>query len=449
MTTQHHILLSKSKKVPVKPALKHDTASIRCQRLHLRLLDYMRLRWIWVLILYWVIEPVVLAAPFAPIPVTIINTSGQPCSADDALSYGNGKQTRYTAARPASKPWRIAYLFPHMKDPYWTGCSYGVISEAQRLGIQADILPANGYDDLFGQMRKMDEAIAAHYDAIVISPISMTGNNPSIAHARAMGIPVFELANDSTSPNLVVKVTTSLKAMGLDATHWVINDARKRGLKSVNIVLLPGPADAGWVKGEVEGTKLAIKSAPIPVNILGILYGDSDHIVQSRLSAELLATYGKKIDYILGCSGCAPAAWLPVNEAGLDHKITIVAYDLTDEIAQFIRQKKIAAAADTKGVSQARIVTDVVVRYLEQRNSATPTPHHPPRQAWQHTPDATHETAQPLATDHSAVCPKVILVNLGMIDAAHWATYPYDTSIAPQSYQPMLSWQPDKRQVSP
>ena len=43
----------------------------------------------------------------------------------------------------------------------------------------------------------MDEAIAAKYDAIVVSPISMTANNLSIAKARAAGIPVLELANDS------------------------------------------------------------------------------------------------------------------------------------------------------------------------------------------------------------------------------------------------------------
>ena len=62
-------------------------------------------------------------------------------------------------AKPATKPWRIAFLFPHMKDPYWIGCDYGVISEARRLGIQVDIFPAEGYDDLIGQLRMMDEAI--------------------------------------------------------------------------------------------------------------------------------------------------------------------------------------------------------------------------------------------------------------------------------------------------
>jgi protein TorT len=170
-------------------------------------------------------------------------------TADDALASGRLVQGVYAPAAHASKRWRIAFLFPHLKDPYWSGCAYGVISEARRLGVAADILPATGYDDLQGQIQKMDDAIAARYDAIVISPISLTANNPSIVRARAAGIPVLELANDSRSEELNLKVTTSLRAMGMEATRWVIRDAQQRGLKAINIALLPGPMGAGWVKG--------------------------------------------------------------------------------------------------------------------------------------------------------------------------------------------------------
>ena len=354
--------------------------------------------------------PAVSGDAFAPIPVYSIYAPRQHgATADDALASGRVVAGRYSMVAHASKPWRIAYLFPHIKDPYWIGCSYGVISEAKRLGISVDIFPAEGYNDLVGQLRQMDEAIAAKYDAIMISPISLTANNPSIAKARALGIPVLELANDSTSDDLTIKVTTSLKSMGLDATNWVIGDARQRGLKSVNIALLPGPADAGWVKGEVEGSRQAVLAASIPVHILDIKYGDSDRIEQSQLAAQLLAQYGKKLDYIIGCTGCAPAARLPMQEAGLNGKIRIVSYDLTREIAGLIRTKEIYASADTKGVSQARVVTDAAVSFLEKRGG--PVPH-------------------------------TILIKLGMVDQHNLASYPFDTSIAPDGYAPVFSYRP-------
>lgn len=350
------------------------------------------------------------AAGFEPIPVQLIypplKANG---TADEALASGQVRNEKFAMAPPARKPWRIAFLFPHLKDPYWVGCNYGLIGEARRLGVAADLFVADGYDDLVGQLRQMDEAIAARYDAIVLSPLSLTANNASIAKARAAGIPVFELANDSTSDELTVKVTTSLKGMGIDALQWVIRDARKRGLKSINIALLPGPEDAGWVKGEVEGTREAARKAPIKVNIVDIKYGDSDRIVQSQLAAQLFMQHGGRLDYLLGCTGCAPAAVLPAREAGLGGRLRIVAYDLTREIVGLVRSGAIVAAVDTKGVSQARVAVNVAVNYLEGRGR--PPPH-------------------------------TILVKLGLLERSNLADYPFDTSTAPEGYKPILSHVP-------
>lgn len=350
------------------------------------------------------------AVKFAPVPVlSIFRPLQLNGTADDAIASGRVVAGQYGMAPRATKRWRIAFLFPHLKDPYWTGCSYGVISEARRLGIAVDILAATGYDDLPGQLARMDQAIAEKYDAIVISPIGMTANNASIAKARAAGIPVFELANDSRSEDLTIKVTTSLRAMGLEATRWVVRDAQQRGLKSINLGLLPGPMGAGWVKGEVDGSRIGAQEAPITVNILDIRYGDSDFKGQAKLAREMLAKHGTRLDYIIGCTGCAPAALAPIKAAGLSEKIRVVAYDLTGDIAHLIRSGEIYAAADTKGVSQARVAINAAVNVLEGRNKDLP-----------HT----------------------ILIKLGMVDQQNYADYPFDTSVAPDGYKAMLSYDP-------
>jgi protein TorT len=355
-------------------------------------------------------EPMPDVVKFAPIPIqSVFRPLQANGTADDALASGRVVPGNYGMAARATRRWRIAFLFPHLKDPYWVGCSYGVISEARRLGVAVDILPATGYDDLAGQLRKMDQAIEARYDAIVISPINMTFNMPSIAKARAAGIPVFQLANDSRSDDLVIKVTTSLRGMGLEATRWVVRDAQQRGLKSINIALLPGPSGAGWVKGEVDGSRIAAQAAPIKVNILDIRYGDSDFNGQAKLAAELLAKNGGKLDYLIGCTGCAPPAYRSLRNAGLQDKIRLVAFDLTGDIAHMIRRKEIYAAVDTKGVSQARVAINAAVNMLEGRSKDLP-----------HT----------------------ILINLGMVDHQNHPDYPFDTSVAPEGYKAVLSYDP-------
>ena len=348
----------------------------------------------------------------APVPVYFIYPPLPLLSTtDEELASGRVVEGQYAMTTPASKHWRIAFLFPHLKDPYWIGCDYGVISEAKRLGVAVDIFPADGYDDLVGQLLKMDDVIAAKYDAIVISPISLNANNASIAKARAQGIPVFELANDSTSDDLTTKVTTSLKGMGNDATAWVIHDAQRRGMKAINIALLPGPRDAGWVKGEVAGTRETARAAPIKVNIVDIKYGDSDRIGQTQLTDQLLAEHGQNLDYIIGCTGCAPAAILPIKQAGLSKKIRLVAYDLTREIAGLIRKGEIVAAVDTRGVSQARVAINTAVDFLERRAKQQPG---------------------------------IILIKLGLVDKGGYASYPFNASTAPDGFIPILSYVPGK-----
>jgi len=100
---------------------------------------------------------------------------------------------------------------------------------------------------------------------------------------------------------------------------------------------------------------------------------------------------------------------LPLQEAHLTNKIRIVAYDLTREIATLIRSGEIKAAADTKAVSQARVVTDAAVNYLEGRTKNLP-----------HT----------------------ILIKVGLVNVNNFAQYGFDTSIAPTGYTPILSYSP-------
>lgn len=356
--------------------------------------------------------PSVPLSRFEPIPVQVIYPPlRRNASADEALLGGHVINERFAMVAPASRPWRIAFLFPHLKDPYWLGCNFGLISEARRLGVSVQVFMSDGYDDLVGQLRQMDEAIAAKYDAIVVSPLSLSGNNASIAKARVAGIPVFELANDSTSNDLTTKITTSLIGMGFNTMQWVIRDAQNRRMSSINIAMLPGPEDAGWVKGEVEGTREAARKAPIKVNIVDVRYGDSDRIVQSQLAAQIFEKHGKTLDYLLGCTGCAPAAVLPAREARLSNRLRIVAYDLTREIGSLVRMGAIAAAGDTKGVSQARVAIGTVVNFLEGRTA--PLPH-------------------------------TILVKLGLLDRGNIAGYPFDTSTAPEGFTAILSYEPPR-----
>ncbi len=349
---------------------------------------------------------------FAPIPVTYVYPPVKAlASAQEEKDSGKAVDGTFKPAQPASKTWNIGVLFPHLKDPFWLGCNYAVWEQAQRLKVKYTLLAANGYDDLVGQLAQMDDMIAKKYDMILLAPISYSGNDESVAKAKRSGVPVINVINDQKSDDLLVKVDVSFWQLGYDAAMWVIKDAQKRGLKEINVAILPGPAGAGWVIGEVEGTQAAIKKSPIKVNVLATKYGDSGKDVQFKLAEDVATTFGKKLDYLFGCSVCSWSAALPLKEAKLLDKVKIVGYDITPDTVEGINMGAIAAAANCNGADQYRIAMNFAVSYLEKRIKPENIPH--------------------------TILPKTVILSKSNFDK-----YPFHVSLAPEGWRPVFSYNP-------
>jgi protein TorT len=332
-------------------------------------------------------------------------------SCKEELDSGKVVSGVFEKSDPATKPWRIGVLFPHLKDPFWLGCNYAVFEQAERLGVETTLLAAKGYNDLVGQLAQMDDMISGKYDLILLAPISYKGNDESVANAKKAGIPVINVINDQQSDDLLTKVDVSFWQLGYAAAKWAIDDAMKNGLKEINVVLLPGPAGAGWVMGEVEGTQAAIKDSPIPVNVLAIKYGDSGKDTQFKLAEDIFTTFGDKIDYLFGCSVCSWSAALPMKEAGLADRLKIVGYDITPDTVQGIKMGDIAAAANCHGADQYRIAMNFAVDYLEGRVKPDEVPH-------------------------------TIVPKYKILESANFKEYPFHVSLAPKGFRPKFNYKP-------
>jgi len=349
---------------------------------------------------------------FEPIPINYVYPPVTPNgSLYEEFISGRVVKDIFYPAKPATKPWRIAVLIPHLKDPFWLGVNYGIIEQAKRLGIEVKIFVADGYNDLIGQLMHMEQAIEEKFDAIIISPISMTENDKSIKKAKNAGIPVFMAVNDMRSDDLTLKVNALVYDMGRKSMEWVIKDAQKSKLKKINIALLPGPKGAGWVIAEVDGTMSAIKKSPIKVNVCDIKYGESGPVEQAHLTEELIKKHGDKINYLIVCNVGAFAAVLPVKEAGLLGKIKIVGNDLVSESVKAIAKGEIAAASDTRGVDIVRVAVNSVVNYLEGRIKKSEMPHD-------------------------------IILEVLVVDQTNFAKYPFSGSLPPENFTPILHYKP-------
>lgn len=267
----------------------------------------------------------------------------------------------YTPLEAASQPWEICVSFPHMKDAYWLGVNYGVSEEAKRLGVKMQLVEAGGYTELNTQISQIEDCVAAGADAVVIGAISFDGLNNIVSEVRGRDIPVIDVINGMSSPELSAKSLVSFGEMGAKAGAFLA-EQHPEGSDAVKAAWFPGPAGAGWVEAGNTGFTGAIEGSAI--ELVETKYGDTGKEAQAKLVEDTLEAH-PDLNYIVGTAVTAEAAVPILRARGLTDQIKIVSYYYTPGVDQGIRRGQILAAPTDSTVIQGRIAIDQAVRILE------------------------------------------------------------------------------------
>jgi len=273
-------------------------------------------------------------------------------------------KTDYVALEKASKKWKVHVFFPHMKDDYWMAVNYGVADEARRLGIEMTLHHANGYENLDKQIIQIKESLDSETDAIVIGAISFDGLNDLVSEICQKGIPVVDVINGMSSPELSAKSLVSFGEMGFKAGAYLVNRHPKNS-KPVKVAWFPGPEGAGWVQAGDGGFRDAVQKGAI--EIVTTQYGDTGKDTQSKLIEAALDQY-PDIDYIVGTAVTAEAAPRILRQKKRDDRVKIMSYYLTPGVYRGIKRGQILCSPTDSAVIQGRIAIDQVVRILEQKD---------------------------------------------------------------------------------
>lgn len=223
----------------------------------------------------------------------------------------------YTPLEKAEKPWNICVSFPHMKDAYWLGVDYGVVEQAKDLGVKMNLVEAGGYTELNKQISQIEDCVAGGAQAVVIGAISFDGLNNLVGEIKKKNIPVIDVINGMSSPDLTAKSLVSFYTMGYETGAYL---AKKHpaGSDEVKVGWFPGPAGAGWVEAANTGFLEAIKGSA--VKALEPKYGDTGKEVQQKLVEDLLQAE-PDVRYVAGTAVTAEAAQGIIRERGLQGKV--------------------------------------------------------------------------------------------------------------------------------
>jgi periplasmic protein TorT len=277
---------------------------------------------------------------------------------------GKSVDVKYIPLEKASKPWKLCISFPHMKDAYWLGVDYGVAEESKRLGVKINLVEAGGYTELNKQISQIEDCVASGTDAVIIGAISVDGLNKVIGEIAKKKIPVIDVINGISSPDISAKSLVSFYTMGAEAGAYL---AKKHpaGSPEVTVGWFPGPAGAGWVEAANKGFLEAVKGSAIKV--LQPKYGDTGKEVQQKLVEDALQA-DPSIRYIVGTAVTAEAAQGVIRERGLQGKVELLAFYMTPGVYEGIKRGFILAAPADSMVIQGRIAVDQAVRILEGKD---------------------------------------------------------------------------------
>lgn len=271
------------------------------------------------------------------------------------------KEVEYVPLEKASQPWNICVSFPHMKDPYWLAVNYGAADEARRLGVKMTLVEAGGYTELAKQISQIENCVASGAQAVVLGAISADGLNNLIKELKEKGIPVVDVINGVSSPDIVAKSLVSFGELGSLAGQYLA-EQHPAGSAPVNVGWFPGPAGAGWVTAADEGFKAAVAGSA--VNIVDTKYGDNGKDIQLKLVEDTLQAY-PDVQYIVGTTVTAEAAAGYLRQQDLAGKINVMPYFYAVAVHRGIDNGTIMGAPTDQSVIQARIAMDQAVRVLE------------------------------------------------------------------------------------
>ena len=277
-------------------------------------------------------------------------------SADNLLRWHDAQHFTVQASTPlkAKRAWKLCALYPSLKDSYWLSLNYGMQEAARRYGVDLKVLEAGGYSQLATQQAQIDQCKQWGAEAILLG--SSTTSFPDL-QKQVASLPVIELVNAIDAPQVKSRVGVPWFQMGYQPGRYLVQWAHG---KPLNVLLMPGPDNAGGSKEMVEGFRAAIAGSP--VRIVDIARGDNDIEIQRNLLQEMLERH-PEIDVVAGTAIAAEAA---MGEGrNLKTPLTVVSFYLSHQVYRVLKRGIVIMAASDQMVWQGELAVEQAIRQLQ------------------------------------------------------------------------------------
>lgn len=293
--------------------------------------------------------------------VLFLATTAQlgPASFKDVIRGADAEAWMVREVTPKKK-YVIAVALPNMPDPSWQSVWYGAQAQAQKLGIDARIADAGGYNRLDVQVSQLENFIQLKVDGIIIGAVQADGVVPVLQRAADAGIKIVDAFIYENSGRTASRVINDQREIGGAEANYLGKALGGKGA----VVMLYGPAGNTTLLARGQGFKEALKKQYSGMTILAERFSDISRAEGLKQMEDLLQAFPGRINgvYTGGsflADGVADA--VAAKRAG---KILIATASPNPGLIDRIKRGEVHMTADQQNVMQGRIAINVLVSVL-------------------------------------------------------------------------------------
>lgn len=298
---------------------------------------------------------------------TAVPTPAAKAAASPVASPVAGKPTLPVASTvpglKASKPYRIAVLFPNGGDPYFQQKRYGYEDEARKVGVSVTFYDAGGYANVEKQIAQIEDAVQQKFDAIAIAVTSSTATVPALEAALQAGVLVV---GDGVFPasDKVIKRGEDSEQAGYNAGKYLCDNLKDGG----SVGLLVGPPGIDLIKLREDGVRRALAACP-QVKVAKALNNLSDLVNSTKAAEDVLQSEPNVKGFYAFNSVVAQAIANSLKAAGKKPgEVIVTTVDLDPDLEKLMRDGWVQETNVAGSILLGRVVVDTIVQKLNGEN---------------------------------------------------------------------------------
>jgi ABC-type sugar transport system substrate-binding protein len=277
-----------------------------------------------------------------------------------------------SSAEAANKPYKLGFMIWNASIPFYSNLIKGAKDTAAKEGVTVDIQSGNG--DLATEIAVVQQFIAQHVDAILVTTSDPKGIVPVVRQANAAKIPVFAVNNridTSTGAEVVTHVGVDDVAFGEAQGKFLAEAIGGKG----SVAYIMGKLGTSAQLDRKEGFYSVLKASP-DIKVVAEQTADWDNAKALAVTQDFLSKYhsgGLTAIVDQGPEG-VNAAEFAAKQGRAD--LMFILGDYPADVRNAIIKGTVYGTVDQDPTPQGVFGVKDAVEWLDGNKSAVPTPNH-------------------------------------------------------------------------